>query len=79
MILLKTPPRVSIPKDNGATSTKTISLISPLRTPPYIAAPIDTASSGLTPLDGFFSKKSSTNFYTLGILVIPPTSKTSLI
>lgn len=34
IILLKTPPRVSIPSDNGATSTKTISLISPFKTPP---------------------------------------------
>ena len=54
MILLKTPPRTSIPKDKGATSTSTISLTSPFSTPPYIAAPIDIASSGFTPFEGFF-------------------------
>lgn len=79
MILLKTPPMVSIPNDKGATSTKTISLMSPFNTPPQIAAPMDMASSGLTPLDGFFQKNSSTIFCTIGILDIPPTSKTSSI
>lgn len=54
IILLKTPPMVSIPRDKGATSTNTISLISPLRTAPCIAAPIEIASSGLTPFEGFF-------------------------
>lgn len=79
MILLNTPPRVSIPRDKGATSTKTMSFMSPLRTAPWMAAPTDTASSGLTPLDGFFSKKSSTSFYTIGIHDIPPTRRTSSI
>ena len=60
MILLKTPPKVSIPKERGATSTKTTSLISPFKTPPYIAAPTATASSGLIPLLGFLPKNSST-------------------
>ena len=60
IILLKTPPKVSIPKERGATSTSTKSLISPFKTPPYIPAPIATASSGLIPLLGFIPKKFST-------------------
>ena len=77
IILLKTPPKVSIPKDKGTTSTNTISLMSPFNTPPYIAAPKETASSGFIPLFGFLPKKSSTIYYTFGILVIPPTNNTS--
>jgi len=42
-----------------------------------MAAPIATASSGLTPLLGAFPKNPLTLSYTFGILVIPPTSKTS--
>jgi len=42
-----------------------------------MAAPIATASSGLTPLFGAFPKNPLTLSYTFGILVIPPTSKTS--
>ena len=60
--MLNTPPNVSIPNDNGATSTNTISFTSPLNTPPYIAAPIDTASSGFIPFVGFLPKKSYTIF-----------------
>ena len=47
-----TPPNVSSPSDNGVTSSNTISLTSPVKTPPWIAAPIATTSSGLTSRDG---------------------------
>jgi hypothetical protein len=57
MSLVITPPRVSIPKDNGVTSKSKISLTSPVKTAPWIAAPMATASSGLTPLFGDFPKK----------------------
>ena len=43
-----TPPSVSIPKLNGVTSSSKPSLTSPLMTPPWIAAPKATTSSGLT-------------------------------
>jgi len=79
IILVKTPPSVSIPSDRGVTSKSTIPPISPLRTPAYIAAPIATASSGLTDLFGVRPYKFFTNSCTLGILDIPPTSNTSLI
>lgn len=44
-----------------------------------MAAPTATASSGFTPLWGYLPKKFVTSSYTLGILVIPPTNKTSSI
>jgi len=47
-----------MPRDKGVTSSKTISLTSPFKTAPWIAAPIATASSGLTDLFGAFLKKS---------------------
>jgi len=34
IILVKTPPRVSIPKDKGVTSNNNKSLTSPFKTPP---------------------------------------------
>jgi hypothetical protein len=77
--LVMTPPRVSIPRERGVTSNNNISLTSPVNTAPYIAAPIATASSGLTPLLGFLLKNALTISYILGILVIPPTSNTSSI
>ena len=51
---VNTPPSVSIPSDNGVTSNNKTSFTSPLHTPPWIAAPIATTSSGLTPLFGSF-------------------------
>jgi len=51
-----TPPRVSIPRERGVTSRRRRSLTSPLRTPPWTAAPMATASSGLTLLLGYFPK-----------------------
>ena len=41
-----TPPLVSIPSESGVTSSRSTSLTSPLSTPPWIAAPIATTSSG---------------------------------
>lgn len=52
MSLVKTPPRVSIPRDNGVTSNSSTSVTSPAKTPPWMAAPMATASSGLTDLLG---------------------------
>ena len=54
-------------------------LISSVKTAPCTAAPIATTSSGLTPLEGAFPKKSSTNFCTAGIREEPPTRITSSI
>ncbi len=52
IILVNTPPRVSIPRDNGVTSSSSTLPVpsSPERTPAWIAAPTATHSSGLTPL-----------------------------
>eukprot|EP01085_Mycamoeba_gemmipara_P005193 Mycagemm_TRINITY_DN10174_c0_g2::TRINITY_DN10174_c0_g2_i1::g.5193::m.5193 type:complete len:159 gc:universal TRINITY_DN10174_c0_g2_i1:1290-814(-) len=77
--LVKTPPNVSIPNDKGITSNKRTSFTSPVNTPPWIAAPTATASSGLTFLEGFLPKNFSTSSCTLGIRVEPPTRITSLI
>lgn len=57
---VKTPPSVSIPRDSGVTSNNNTSLTSPARTPPWIAAPTATASSGLTALLGARPKVSCT-------------------
>ncbi len=70
---------VSIPKERGVTSSNNTSLTSPVNTPPWIAAPTATTSSGFTPFDGFLPKNFSTSSTTLGILVEPPTKITSSI
>ena len=77
--LVITPPIVSIPKDSGVTSNNNTSLTSPVNTPPWIAAPTATTSSGLTPLDGALPKNFSTTACTAGIRVEPPTKITSSI
>src|ERR1044072_3225852 len=41
-----------MPSESGVTSSRSTSLTSPLSTPPWIAAPTATTSSGLTPLCG---------------------------
>jgi hypothetical protein len=56
--LVMTPPRVSMPSDSGVTSSSSTSLTSPPSTPPWMAAPMATASSGLTSLRGSLPKKS---------------------
>jgi hypothetical protein len=73
---VNTPPNVSIPNDNGVTSSNNTSLTSPVNTPPWIAAPIDTASSGLTLLLGSLPNSLLTNSWTAGIRVEPPTNNT---
>src|SRR5881397_2143153 len=72
-----TPPRVSIPRDSGVTSSRRTSFTSPASTPPWIAAPIATTSSGFTPLCGSLPKKPFTTSCTFGIRVWPPTRMTS--
>ena len=70
---------VSIPSDNGVTSSSNTSLTSPCNTPPWIAAPTATASSGLTSLRASLPKNSLTFSCTFGIRVWPPTRMTSAI
>mmetsp|Transcript_76625 Transcript_76625/g.120988 ORF Transcript_76625/g.120988 Transcript_76625/m.120988 type:complete len:236 (+) Transcript_76625:442-1149(+) len=74
---VKTPPRVSIPRDRGVTSKSVISLTLPCKTPPWIAAPKATASSGFTALEGSFPKIFRTMSFTNGVRVLPPTKSTS--
>src|SRR3989338_2773436 len=74
-----TPPRVSTPRESGVTSSRRMSLISPLNTAAWMAAPTATTSSGLTPLQGYLLKRSFTSCCTLGIRIIPQTSTTSSI
>ena len=71
-----TPPIVSIPNESGVTSNNKTSLTSPAITPPWIAAPIDTTSSGFTDLLGSFPSKRLTDSWTAGIRVDPPTNNT---
>jgi len=73
---VNTPPNVSIPNDNGVTSSNTRSFTSPDKTPPWIAAPIATHSSGLIPLSGSFPVIFLTASWTAGTLVDPPTNNT---
>ncbi len=79
MSLVNTPPRVSIPSESGVTSRSRTSFTSPRSTPPWMAAPTATTSSGFTPLWGSLLKSSFTFCCTMGILVIPPTRITSSI
>ena len=58
--LVETLPNVSIPKESGVTSSSNISSTSPDKTPPWIAAPNATTSSGFTLLLGSFPKISFT-------------------
>ncbi len=48
--LVKIPPFVSTPRESGVTSSNRMSFTSPFSTPAWMAAPIATTSSGLTPL-----------------------------
>ena len=79
--LVHTPPIVSIPSERGITSRRTTSPIelSPAIIAPWIAAPIATASSGFRDLLGALPKNFSTARWIAGILVEPPTSRTSSI
>ena len=77
--LVITPPRVSMPRDRGVTSSSNRSLTSPPNTPAWMAAPTATASSGFTSLRGSRPKNSCTFFCTSGMRVWPPTRITSSI
>ena len=80
IILVITPPKVSIPSDKGVTSRRRTSLTSPLKTPPWIAAPAATTSSGLTPLlSSLPPKYLETASCAAGTRVEPPTMIISLI
>lgn len=70
MSLVKTPPRVSIPSDSGVTSKSSTSVTSPARTPPWMAAPIATASSGFTDLLGARPNRSWTVCWTCSADVV---------
>mmetsp|Transcript_7974 Transcript_7974/g.20326 ORF Transcript_7974/g.20326 Transcript_7974/m.20326 type:complete len:350 (+) Transcript_7974:441-1490(+) len=76
---VKTPPRVSMPSESGVTSSRRMSVTSPRSTPPWMAAPMATTSSGLTFLEAFLLKIFSTVSTTLGMRDIPPTRMTSSI
>ena len=79
IILVITPPSVSMPKDSGVTSSNSTSLISPCIIPPCIAAPTATTSSGFMSLCGSLPNKFLTASIIAGILVWPPTKITSSI
>ena len=55
-----------MPSDSGVTSSSSTSLTSPLSTPPWIAAPTATTSSGFTPLCGSLPKYSFTSCWIFG-------------
>ena len=74
-----TLPKVSSPRVSGVTSKRTTSLTSPVRIPPWMAAPTATTSSGLTDLLGSRPKNFLTSSITLGMRVMPPTKTTSSI
>ena len=71
--LVATPPRVSIPRDRGVTSSRRTSLTSPDRTAPWMDAPMETHSMGSIPRWILGPTMLSTKFWTMGILVGPPT------
>ena len=80
IILVATPPSVSMPSDSGVTSRSRTSFTSPPRTPAWMAAPTATTSSGLTPLCGSLpSNMALTASTTAGMRVMPPTRITSSI
>ena len=74
---VSTPPSVSMPSVSGVTSRSSTSFTSPLRMPPWMAAPIATTSSGLTPLWGSLPKSCFAFSWRSGMRVWPPTRTTS--
>ncbi|MPN58710.1 hypothetical protein SDC9_206422 [bioreactor metagenome] len=76
MSLVMTPPMVSMPRDRGVTSSSSRPFTSPTRTPPWMAAPMATHSSGLMPLKPSLLVSFLTMSCTAGIRVEPPTSRT---
>ena len=79
MSTVVTPPSVSMPSDSGVTSSSRTSFTSPPSTPPWIAAPIATTSSGFTERFGSLPKNSLTISWIFGMRVEPPTRMTSSI
>jgi hypothetical protein len=73
IILVATPPMVSIERESGVTSKSNTSVTSQPITPACTAAQRATDSSGLIEAFGFFPKNSSTFFITKGTLVEPQT------
>jgi len=63
-------------KESGVTSRRMMSLTSPASTPPWIAAPKATTSSGLMPLWGSLPVSERTFSCTAGMRVMPPTRMT---
>ena len=79
MILVITPPSVSMPSESGETSRSNSSPFkSPCKLPAWIAAPMATTSSGFTVAFDFLPKNFSTACCTSGMRVMPPTRITSL-
>ena len=84
IILVATPPTVSMDSDSGATSIKitlcaaeaTVMPLPAASLPPCKAAPIATHSSGLTLRAGVFPVSFLTISCTAGMRVLPPTSST---
>ena len=72
------PSLVSMPRVWGVTSRRTRSVTSPAMIPVWIAAPMETTSSGLTLRLGSFAKTLD-GLETLGVRVWPPTGMTSSI
>mmetsp|Transcript_7850 Transcript_7850/g.21819 ORF Transcript_7850/g.21819 Transcript_7850/m.21819 type:complete len:367 (-) Transcript_7850:808-1908(-) len=78
MSTVETPPRVSTPSERGVTSSSTMSLTSPARTPACTAAPTATTSSGLTLwLGSLPPARSLARVWMAGMRVEPPTRTTS--
>ena len=78
IIEVATPPAVSMASVSGATSSRSTSFTSPFSTPPWMAAPMATTSSGFTPLCGSLPMMPRATSTTFGIRVMPPTSTSSL-
>ena len=77
MRVVITEPKVSSPSVKGVTSRSTISSTSPAKMPAWMAAPMATASSGLTFLFGSLPKTCLTFSWTAGMRLMPPTMITS--
>ena len=82
IILVETPPTVSIPSESGVTSISIISAallpatIAPPSLPPCTAAPSATHSSGFRLCEGSFPVILLTSSTTAGTRVEPPTNST---
>ena len=74
---VNTPPIVSTPSDSGVTSSSSTSWTSPVSTPPWMAAPTATTSSGLTRRLASLPNISATTAWTRGMRVWPPTRITT--